>query len=265
MFPVSFFCLFRKRSKKPHILNETKQQITWEDGECNVWPLFKIINYMSTFFDLMLIWLIAISALEMIEFTNISSAVLMCVSHRAGRVMLKLRCKILAMIFLERSFPVCDYRRLWTDQRRSPGARSSIPTYAEHLVEGRGACNCKNDPSHPYIFLSSFLTCCISAHEQLGLLGPHRSSVTSHMCDLPLCDPLQSISHVKSETQRLKESRSWERKSHSVIEALRAALLSANSAADMSVVVCSPPCWWKAFVKFAGAPFYILMRIFNPH
>lgn len=118
------FSVFSVNGKIKEILNETKQQI-----------INKLLVKMFRSHAKLINWL-TISALAKIGITNISCAVLMCCDHWAGRV--KLRYKIFAMIFQQCSFPMFDYRRVWTDQRRDPGARSSIATYAGHLVEGRG-------------------------------------------------------------------------------------------------------------------------------
>lgn len=118
------FSVFSVNGKIKEILNETKQQI-----------INKLLVKMFRSHAKLINWL-TISALAIIGITNISCAVLMCCDHWAGRV--KLRYKIFAMIFQQRSFPMFDYRRVWTDERRDPGARSSIATYAGHLVEGRG-------------------------------------------------------------------------------------------------------------------------------
>lgn len=118
------FSVFSVNGKIKEILNETKQQI-----------INKLLVKMFRSHAKLINWL-TISALAKIGITNISCAVLMCCDHWAGRV--KLRYKIFAMIFQQRSFPMFDYRRVWTDQRGNPGARSSIATYAGHLVEGRG-------------------------------------------------------------------------------------------------------------------------------
>lgn len=118
------FSVFSVNGKIKEILNETKQQI-----------INKLLVKMFRSHAKLINWL-TISALAIIGITNISCAVLMCCDHWAGRV--KLRYKIFAMIFQQCSFPMFDYRRVWTDQRRDPGARSSIATYAGHLVEGRG-------------------------------------------------------------------------------------------------------------------------------
>lgn len=120
------FSVFSVNGKIKEILNETKQQI-----------INKLLVKMFRSHAKLINWL-TISALAKIGITNISCAVLMCCDHWAGRVMVKLRYKIFAMIFQQRSFPMFDYRRVWTDQRRDPGARSSIATYAGHQVEGRG-------------------------------------------------------------------------------------------------------------------------------
>lgn len=118
------FSVFSVNGKIKEILNETKQQI-----------INKLLVKMFRSHAKLINWL-TISALAKIGITNISCAVLMCCDHWAGRV--KLRYKIFAMIFQQCSFPMFDYRRVWTYQRRDPGARSSIATYAGHLVEGRG-------------------------------------------------------------------------------------------------------------------------------
>lgn len=118
------FSVFSVNGKIKEILNETKQQIINKLFVKMFRSHAKLINWLT------------ISALAKIGITNISCAVLMCCDHWAGRV--KLRYKIFARFFQQRSFPMFDYRRVWTDQRRDPGARSSIATYAGHLVEGRG-------------------------------------------------------------------------------------------------------------------------------
>lgn len=81
--------------------------------------------------------------------------------------------------------------------------------------------------THRYSFLPFLLAAYQRTNnsDSLGLITP-----VSHLtCAIPLCGPLQSISHVKSQPQRLKDSRLRERKSCSVTEALKTALLSANS------------------------------------
>lgn len=86
------FSVFSVNGKIKEILNETKQQI-----------INKLLVKMFPSHAKLINWL-TISALAKIGITNISCAVLMCCDHWAGRV--KLRYKIFAMIFQQRSFPM---------------------------------------------------------------------------------------------------------------------------------------------------------------
>lgn len=86
------FSVFSVNGKIKEILNETKQQIINKLFVKMFRSHAKLINWLT------------ISALAKIGITNISCAVLMCCDHWAGRV--KLRYKIFAMIFQQRSFPM---------------------------------------------------------------------------------------------------------------------------------------------------------------
>lgn len=245
------FSVFSVNGKIKEILNETKQQIINKLFVKMFRSHAKLINWLT------------ISALAKIGITNISCAVLMCCDHWAGRV--KLRYKIFARFFQQRSFPMFDYRRVWTDQRRDPGARSSISqrmldtwlkveelgsllsstvapwTQSDHAYcmllvwNGHidGLSECVRTRCSVFVTVSSslnlstgrqfyvvtvkmiplthicsflpFFTCCISAHKQLGQLGPHHSSVTSHMCDPPAVD--QSYKERTATTDRLQITR----------------------------------------------------------